>query len=340
MSPAHDTEELDGPHEGPIKTPKQLILAVVYAFVVPIFGIILLVMYVTADKRPAAGSDAMTPQAVAQRIRPVGVVEVKDATDIASLKNGEQVFAGQCAACHASGALGAPKLGDTAAWAARIKSGFDALVHSALAGKGQMPPQGGGDFTDFEIARAVVYLTNSAGAKFAEPAPPATPAGGMATTTATAATAGAAPGATTSPAGATTAGMPRPEPNAGRPEGTATAGLNAQVRDAPPNAVPGKGSMQVAAATTSPNAAAATTTAATAAPALYNQVCGVCHAAGVAGAPKLGDKAAWAPRIAQGVDALTTSAIKGKGAMPPKGGSTASDADIKALVVYMVNASK
>ena len=70
------------------------------------------------------------------------------------------------------------------------------------------------------------------------------------------------------------------------------------------------------------------------------QVCSACHAAGVAGAPKLGDKAAWAPRIAQGIDALTASAIKGKGAMPPKGGSNASDAEIKAVVTYMVNASK
>jgi len=341
MSAAHETEELDGPHEGPIKTPKQLILAILYAFVVPIFGIILLVMYVTADKRPAAGSDAMSPQAVAQRIRPVGVVEVKDASDLASLKKGEQVFAGQCAACHASGALGAPKLGDVAAWAARIKSGLDALVHSAVAGKGQMPPQSGGDFTDFEIARAVVYMTNSSGAKFAEPAPPATPSGGMPTTAATAATAGAAPSATTAPAATMTAGTPRPDPNAGRPESTPTSALNAQVRDAPPTAVPGKGSMQVAAATTSPSPATAATTAATAGPpALYNQVCSTCHAAGVAGAPKLGDKAAWAPRIAQGVDALTASAIKGKGAMPPRGGASASDADIKALVAYMVNASK
>jgi cytochrome c5 len=341
MSAAHETEELDGPHEGPIKTPKQLILAVLYAFVVPIFGIILLVMYVTADKRPAAGSDATTPQAVAERIRPVGVVEVKDATDIASLKNGEQVFAGQCAACHASGALGAPKLGDVAGWAARIKSGLDALVHSALAGKGQMPPQSGGDFTDFEIARAVVYMTNSAGAKFPEPAPPTTAAGGTPATTTTAATAGAAPSATTAPAGATTAGSPRPDPNAGRPESARSAAVNAEVRDAPPNAAPGQGSMKVAAATASPSPALAATTAAAAGPpALYNQVCSACHAAGVAGAPKLGDKAAWAPRVAQGVDALTASVIKGKGAMPPKGGASASDADIKALVTYMVNASK
>jgi len=56
----------------------------------------------------------------------------------------------------------------------------------------------------------------------------------------------------------------------------------------------------------------------------------------VAGAPKIGDKTAWAPRIAQGIDALTASVIKGKGAMPPKGGSTASDAEIKAVVGWMV----
>ena len=173
MTAAHEPNEIDGPHEGPIKTPKQLILAVLYAFVVPIFGIVLLVMFVTADKRPAAGSDAMSPKAVAERIRPVGVVEVKDASDLASLKTGEQVFAAQCTACHTAGALGAPKLGDAAAWAARIKTGYDALVHSALAGKGQMPPQGGGDFSDYEIARAVVYMADKAGAKFPEPAPPA-----------------------------------------------------------------------------------------------------------------------------------------------------------------------
>src|SRR3982751_178220 len=195
MTAAHETNETDGPHEGPIKTPKQLVLAVLYAFVVPIFGIILLVMFVTADKRPAAGSDAMTPKAIAERIRPVGMVEVKDASDIASLKSGDQVFAAQCSACHAAGALGAPKLGDADAWAPRIKSGFDALVHSAVAGKGQMPPQGGGDFSDYEIARAVVYMTGKSGGNFPEPAPPATPAGGTAATTATAATAGAAPSA-------------------------------------------------------------------------------------------------------------------------------------------------
>jgi cytochrome c5 len=66
----------------------------------------------------------------------------------------------------------------------------------------------------------------------------------------------------------------------------------------------------------------------------------VCHAVGVAGAPKLGDKAAWAPRIATGIDAMTASVIKGKGAMPPKAGTSASDADLRAAVEYMVAASQ
>lgn len=89
-----------------------------------------------------------------------------------------------------------------------------------------------------------------------------------------------------------------------------------------------------------PAPAAATTVAAGAGEALYKQTCAVCHAAGVAGAPKVGDKAAWAARLTLGVDGLTASAIKGKNAMPPKGGSSASEADIKAAVEYMVAAVK
>jgi cytochrome c5 len=76
-----------------------------------------------------------------------------------------------------------------------------------------------------------------------------------------------------------------------------------------------------------------------AAPALYN-TCAACHASGVMNAPKLGDKAAWAPRLALGVDGLTASAIKGKNLMPPKGGTGASDAEIKAVVAYMVSQAK
>jgi len=98
-----------------------------------------------------------------------------------------------------------------------------------------------------------------------------------------------------------------------------------------------------AATATAPAAAApaaAATVAAGAGEALYKQACAVCHVAGVAGAPKLGDKAAWAPRLALGLDGLTASVIKGKNAMPPKGGTTASDADIKSAVEYMLASVK
>ncbi len=77
----------------------------------------------------------------------------------------------------------------------------------------------------------------------------------------------------------------------------------------------------------------------------YKKTCFACHDAGVAGAPKLRDKAAWGPRIAQGMDTLYTNSIKGfqgkVGLMPPKGGNAAlSDADTKAAVDYMVSQSK
>jgi cytochrome c5 len=97
----------------------------------------------------------------------------------------------------------------------------------------------------------------------------------------------------------------------------------------------------VAAATpAAPAAAVKVAAAGGAGEALYKQVCVACHVAGVAGSPKFGDKAAWAPRIKTGLDMLTANAIKGKGAMPPKGGSAASDADIRSAVEYMVNAAK
>jgi cytochrome c5 len=191
--PDHD----DGPHEGPIKTPKQLILAVLYAFVIPIAVIVLLVMYVTSDHRPAAGSTGLGKEAVAERIHPVGMVQVKDASDLSTLKTGEQVFAAQCTACHTAGLVGAPKLGDAEAWGARLKTGYDALLHSALAGKGQMGAQGGGDYADLEIGRAVVYMANKAGAKFEEPK---APAAGAAAPAAAQAVVAAAPAAMAAPA--------------------------------------------------------------------------------------------------------------------------------------------
>ena len=169
MSDAHHTPDHDGPHEGPIKTPKQLILAVFFSFVIPIAAILLLVVYVTTSYRPAAGTKSLEAEAVATRILPVGHVEIKDASDVASLKTGEQVYGAQCSACHAGGLAGSPKFADADAWGPRIKTGYDALLTSALKGKGAMGAQGGGDFSDLEIARAVVFMTGKAGGKFEEP---------------------------------------------------------------------------------------------------------------------------------------------------------------------------
>ena len=73
----------------------------------------------------------------------------------------------------------------------------------------------------------------------------------------------------------------------------------------------------------------------------YRSACMACHATGAAGAPKTGDKAAWKARIAAGMDTMVKNAINGKGAMPPKGGRpNLTDAQIKAVVKYMVDESK
>ena len=164
MSDTHDDA-----HTGAIKNPKQFLTSTVLAFVLPIFIIIGLVVFVTSGNKPMAGVEN-TELAIAQRLQKVGSVEVRDANR--PLRSGEAVYQGQCAACHATGAVGAPKLGDAAAWGPRIQTGFEALVHSALKGKGAMAAQGGGDFDDTEIARGVAYMANAAGAKFAEPERP------------------------------------------------------------------------------------------------------------------------------------------------------------------------
>lgn len=158
--------EHDEDHNGPIKTPKQFVLAAFFSFVLPIFIIIGLVYYVGSANKPAEGSSDL-PKSIAERIQKVGVVDIRDANR--ELKSGEQVFKAQCTTCHAIGALGSPKFGDAAAWAPRIKKGYDALLVSALKGKGNMGAQGGGEYDDLEIGRAVVYMANAGGAKFPEP---------------------------------------------------------------------------------------------------------------------------------------------------------------------------
>ena len=165
MSDQHHEEA----HTGPIKTPAQVLWASLFSFVLPVFIIIGLVYFVTSAPKPGAGT-VNAEKSVAERIQKVGMVEIRDANR--PLKSGEEVYKAQCSACHAVGAAGAPKFGDAGAWGARIKTGYDSLLNSALKGKGAMGAQGGGDFADTEIGRAVVYMTNAAGGKFAEPQAP------------------------------------------------------------------------------------------------------------------------------------------------------------------------
>ena len=137
---SHDQHEA---HTGPVKTPKQMLLLSLASFIIPVFIIIGLVHYVTSQNKPAAGA-VNVEQSTAERIQKVGMVEIRDANR--EMRTGKQVFEAQCTACHTAGAAGAPKFGDAGAWGPRVKTGFDALLNSALKGKGAMGAQGGGEY--------------------------------------------------------------------------------------------------------------------------------------------------------------------------------------------------
>lgn len=159
-------------HSSFIKTPQQLATVVVLAFVVPIIAIVLLVKLVL--DRPSIDPVAMTPEAVAARLQPLGRVELGAASSGGAIRSGGEVAKAVCFACHTTGAAGAPKVGDKAAWAPRIALGFQKLVESVVKGKNAMPAKGGdSSLSDIELARAVAYLANQAGAGFKEPAAPA-----------------------------------------------------------------------------------------------------------------------------------------------------------------------
>jgi cytochrome c5 len=272
----------DDQHSSLIKTPKQLVAVVLLAFLVPITLIVLVSQLVTGHSKGSAQESA---EATLQRIKPVGELTLADASAPKVARTGEQVFQAVCTACHGTGVAGAPKVGDKAAWAPLIKQGYDILVSHAVQGFQRdgkvMPPKGGNaDLDDAEVARAVAYMGNQAGASFKEPAMKAA----------------AAPAA--APAAA-----------------------------APAAAAPAAAATKVAAADKGKS--------------VFESTCTVCHGAGIAGAPKAGDKGAWAPRIQQGKPALYQNALKGKNAMPPKGGNNSlSDDDVKAAVDYMVGLVK
>jgi cytochrome c5 len=173
----------------------------------------------------------------------------------AAERSGKEVVDAVCAGCHASGASGAPKIGDRKAWGKRTSQGLSSLTQHALKGMREMPSHGGKlDLTDLEIGRAVAYMVNKSGGKWKEPA---------------------------------------------SAKDMAVERSGKQVVDAQ---------------------------------------CAKCHTKGEGGAPKIGDRAAWAPRLTQGIDALVLSAIRGHGGMPARGDQAdLTDGEIKNAINYMFN---
>jgi len=171
-------------HSSPIKTPKQLIIVVLLSFIVPVLIIVMLAQ-IAADGKPEAADSAAAEEAVAKRLKPAGEVVVDPnapppaaaapavvavapagapaaaapAGDAAG--KGKSVYDTSCAACHTAGVAGAPKTGDKAGWAPRLKSGNAALVTAAIKGKGAMPPKGGNmSLSDDDIKAAVEYMVS------------------------------------------------------------------------------------------------------------------------------------------------------------------------------------
>lgn len=273
---------------------------------------------------------------VAKRVEPVGKVHLMgekaaEESGAAAPKSAKDIVSATCSACHGSGVLGAPKIGDHADWQARFDTdgGLEGLAANAIKGKGNMPPRGGAaSLSDEEVSAAIAQMLSESGfdievpdlvaaaqaaAPAAEDAAPVVDAAKDAVDAATDAVSSAV-----SNTGDKVAEM-----------ADAAADTAASAADSVTQAA----SDMMAAASGAADLSAGKQT--------YDMACVACHSVGVAGAPKLGDVAAWSARIAQGMDTLQEHAIKGFRGMPPKGGRMdLSDDAVKNAVAYMADASK
>ncbi len=179
-------------HDAPIKTPRQLITVVIASFLIPVVGILLLIKYVDNTYRTGAGTEAMSQAAIAQRIAPIALLEIRETTVPAALnvaeavtpanasaalaalsalptpatagsgadlaQAGKALYSQFCVACHGTGVMDAPKLGDKTAWAPRLKESIETIYNYALHGKGNMLPKGGSNAPDAEVKAAVDYM--------------------------------------------------------------------------------------------------------------------------------------------------------------------------------------
>ncbi|HPE61473.1 MAG TPA: c-type cytochrome [Thiolinea sp.] len=220
--------------------------------------------------------------------------------------NGEAVYRSVCFTCHDVGIANSPLLGDKTVWSERLAAaGIDGLYDSVLNGKGTMPAGGGNPaLSPDQITAAVDFMLDNAGVAVEPQQAPeqqaVEPAPEQQATES--APAAAEPQQTTEPA-------PAPEQQAAEP---APAAEPAQQQVAAAPAIDGEK--------------------------VYRGLCFSCHDAGIANAPKLGDKAAWEPRLAAGMETVYAYSINGLNVMPPKGGNPAlSDDEVKAAVDWMVD---
>ncbi len=189
-------------------------------------------------------------------------------------KSPADIYQTNCSACHASGAAGAPKIGDAAAWEARMEKGLAKVVEIAIKGQGAMPPKGMcSSCSDDDIKKVVQYMLQESGLEVE-----------------------------------------------GAGESSSVSSDNSAAAE----------EMSASSADSGVNGEE-----------VYTQRCSVCHGQGIAGAPKVGDSDSWAPRLEKGKDTLVQNAIKGFGAMPPKGTcNDCSDEMIKAAVEHMMTSSQ
>lgn len=167
-----------------IDTPKQLITVLLAAFVFPVTIVVLLAQLASGGISSDINDPAMSGKAIAKRLKPVGSLVLTSTLPQAGEKLKEKaslavtmlpgavsgdtdkvkvVYTASCAACHASGAAGAPKLGDKQAWAPRIKSGNETLYNSAIKGKKAMPAKGGNvSLSDVDVMAVVDYMVSQA----------------------------------------------------------------------------------------------------------------------------------------------------------------------------------
>lgn len=281
----------------------------------------------------------------AENLKPIGVSSTSDAPVAAAstaARSDKEVYVAVCQACHATGVANSPKLGDKAAWEPRVATGLDALMTTAINGKGAMPARGGNPtVTDKELKATIIYMLKESGFDLGGAAPAAEKPAPVEKPAVEAPKVEAAPESKAEEAPKVevvvekVAEKKKEEPEAPKAPET-------QAEPAQPK-TPAEPEAPVAAAAPAVATAAAATGGASleAGKKVYNGSCFACHKTGVAGAPILGNKEAWAPRIALGQEALYASVLKGKGAMPPKGGNMAlSDDDVKASVDYMTHESK